>query len=560
MKQALWITLAICIYSSTVVKSQTAYEHVSNHDLYNFIDYLATIHLIEVNTTIKPYSREQIAYWLTEADGQRERLSKSQQKTLDIYLSEYAMERGLLKRGGGALVKDHEHLSLHILPPELTWRDSLFRTIIRPIYGARYFASTNASFYHTYGGAEAIAYIDERWSVYASLRDNYQNKELLARPSYLTQEPGGNYKFNVMGREGGDYSEMRGGITYTWNWGSLGLIKDHIAWGDNNNGSNIFSGRAPSFPVIKLNLNPVSWLDFNYFHGWLTSMVIDSVNSYYVPGGQFRATYYPKYIAANMYTFTPLRRLNFSIGNAIVYDNQNVHAGYLIPFFFFKSLTHTFNARILNNNSMMFMNISSRQIRHVHLYASLYVDEFSITRVGDPDRHNFWSFKGGFSLEGWPLKDFRLIAETTRTSPMTYQHRVPTTTFETNNFNLGHYLRSNSMDYFVGITYTPVSTLEIAAGYGYALKANVYPYIYGTPDRLDEYPILQDKTWTDETIKLRARMMPLPNLRIFAEYRHSHHKAYDVDGTDAESYLEMFSPAFLHGKTNTLIFGLALGI
>jgi hypothetical protein len=75
---------------------------------------------------------------------------------------------------------------------------------------------------------------------------------------------------------GGDFSDSKGGISlYTW-WGSIGLIKDNIVWGDSYNSSNIISGRAPSFPMLTLNLKPVRWLEFNYIHGWLVSNVIDS--------------------------------------------------------------------------------------------------------------------------------------------------------------------------------------------------------------------------------------------------------------------------------------------
>jgi hypothetical protein len=541
------------------LSAQTAYEHISNKAVYNFIDDLATSHIIDVSTAIKPYSRSQISGWLLEAAARRENLSRPQQTLLNLLLQEYALEARDLKTGKARLYKKDETLSVHLLTPEVVWRDSLFRALIRPVYGIRYFNTTNSNFYHSYGGAEAISYIGNNWSVYASLRDNYQNKEVLSLPNYLTQEPGGNYKLNEGGRKGGDYSEMRGGITYSWNWGSVGLVKDHVEWGDNRNGSNIFSGRTPSFAMIKLHMNPVSWLEFNYFHGWLVSEVVDSTNSYFVPGGQYRASYYPKYIAANMYTFKPFKRLHLSVGNSIIYDNRNVHPAYMIPFFFFKSLTHTINRGILNNNSMMFINVSSRQVKHLHLYGSLYVDEFSKTRINDPDRHNFWSMKAGFSLAGWPLKDLSLTGEMTRTSPMTYQHRVPTTTFETNRFNLGHYMRDNAKDYFVSLRYTSISTLQLTASYLHAFNGNVYRYIYGSSIPVDENPILQDKTWTNNTLTFRAEMLPLPNFRVFAEYAFSNVQGYDVDGRSARYYLDLFSPAYLHGKTQNLILGFNMG-
>jgi hypothetical protein len=554
----LLILIVVLTVNARYLSAQTAYEHISNTDLYAFIDDMASLHLIEANTAIKPYSREQIAHWLEEVNLQRDALTKAQNARLDIFLKEYVLEAGRMKTGLVELAHQKDRLSLHLLPPEVVWKDSLFRAVLRPIYGIRYFNSGDASFYHSYGGAEAIAYVGKGWAGYASLRDNYQSLEPLAMPTYLTQEAGGNYKIGVQGRSGADYSEMRGGITYSWDWGSIAFIKDHLQWGDAYNGSNILSGRNPSFPMVKLHLNPVKWFEFEYFHGWLVSQVVDSSRSYITANGDYRAVFREKYIAANMYTFKPFKRLNFSIGNSIVYSDVPVQPAYLIPFFFFKSLDHTLNKGIDNQNSAMFLNISSRQIKYLHVFASVFVDEFSVSRIGDPDRHNFTSIKGGMAVTGWPLKNLFIAAEYTRTNPMTYKHRVPATTFATNLFNLGHYLTDNSEEVFLSMRYAPISTLQLKVNYTYAMHANDYQYVRGaTP--VDEFPVLKDKTWTNTTLVLRADYLPLPNVRFFAEYSKGNMEGYDVDGKTAAYYLNRFGADYLHGKTDTFVLGFGIG-
>jgi hypothetical protein len=76
---------------------------------------------------------------------------------------------------------------------------------------------------------------------------------------------------------------------------------------------------------------------------------------------------------------------------------------------------------------------------------------FLVTRIRDDDRTNFTSTKGGFRLSNWPLNNVAMTAEYTFTFPKTYQHRTPVTTYETNNFNLGHYLRDNSRELYLGL-------------------------------------------------------------------------------------------------------------
>lgn len=543
--------LILIFLSSCPIYAQTAYQHISDENIYNFIDDLASLQVIDANTAVKPYSREQIAKWLTQADEQKDMLSNPQQARLQIFIQEYALEAGHLKTGKATLYRKDSTLSAHLLPPEVTWSDPLFRAVIRPVYGIRYFSSTNQKFYQSYGGLEGIGYVGSKWCGYASLRDNHNSYEPLARPTYFTQESGGHLK-------GNDYSEMRGGLTYTWKWGNFGLIKDHLEWGDNNNGSNILSGHTPSFAMIKLHLNPAKWFEFEYFHGWLVSQVIDSANSYTTSNG-YRAVFRRKYMAANMFTFKPFKRLNVSIGNSIIYSDVPVQPAYLIPFLFYKSVDHTLNSGIENSNSQVFFNISSRQIKHVHIFVSIFVDEFNSERVTDPKRTNFVSYKGGFSVTGWPLKDISFAAEATRTTPLTYKHRIPATTYESNLFNLGHYMRDNSQDFYAVVRYSPWRTLQLKASYLMAVHGNEYQYDINGPVVVDEFPVLKDKTWTNNTISFRAEMLPITNIRVFAEYSYSQIMGYDVDGKTAQYYENLYTPQYLHGITNTVIVGFGMG-
>lgn len=546
------VILFIILLATSLGYAQTAYQHISDENIYWFIDDLASLQLIEANSAVKPYSREQIAKWLTQADTQKVQLSKPQQARLRIFMQEYALEAGHLKTGKVTLFEKDSSVSLHLLPPEVTYRDSQFRALIRPVYGIRYFGSTNEKFYQSYGGLEGIAYVGSKWSGYASLRDNHNSFEHLANPTYFTQEPGGNYK------EGNDYSEMRGGLTYTWKWGNFGLLKDHLQWGDANNGSNILSGHTPSFAMIKLHLEPVKWLEFEYFHGWLISQVIDSANSYATSNG-YRVVYRQKYMAANMFTFKPFKRLNVSVGNSIIYSDVPVQPAYLVPFLFYKSVDHTLNSGIENSNSQVFFNISSRQIKYVHLFVSIFVDEFNSKRVTDPKRTNFVSYKGGFSVTGWPVKDLSFATEFTRTTPLTYKHRIPATTYESNLYNLGHYLRDNSQDFYAMVRYSPWRTLQLKASYLVAVHGNEYQYDVTGPVPVDEFPVLKDKTWTNNTFSFRTEMLPFTNIRVFAEYSYSKIIGYAVDGKSAQDYEDWYTAKYLHGKTNTLIVGFGIG-
>ncbi len=430
--------------------------------MYEYLDELANIKIIEINSVVKPFSRNYIAEKLTEVRNTSDKLNTRQLNELNFYLLEYKLEIDSLPDYKKLnFFKKKKNLATSINPLGFYYKDKLFTFAIKPIWGINYFFNENGSIYHRWGGLESHAYIGKHWGFYASLRDNNETK-VISDTSFFTLREGGAYKYTEDG--GGDYSEMRGGIFYSWKWGSFGLVKDHLTWGNNYHGANIFTDRAPSFAQIKLRMKPAKWFELNYFHGWLVSMEIDSARSYYSPDPD-REVYRPKYMAANMMTFTPWKRLNISIGNSIIYSDMGVHPAYLIPIMFYKSIDHTLNEDIDNQNSQMFMDVSSRQIKHLHLYGTFFIDELKVERITNDTLHNFWSMKLGVKVSDFLLHNFSLNVEYTKSVPITYQHRVPTLTFESNYYNMGHYLRDNSQEIYIAAEYKILRGLHVRAYY-----------------------------------------------------------------------------------------------
>ncbi len=542
----------------TPASGQNTPEHSSNRVLYDFLDELAIHHIIDLVSVAKPYSRTYIAQKLQEAQKKQHQLNPRQQHMLQTFLRDYALETTINKPDVGK-----GSLALQWLPPELSYQDKQFSFSLKPIWGIRYYTNENGTVRHTHGGAEARAKMGDNWSVWASVRDNYQTNQILSSPNYLNQREGGAWKRNVQGRVGGDYSEMRAGIAYSWNWGTVALQKDHLQWGDNHHGANILSGRTPSYPMVSLHLHPAKWLSFHYHHGWLVSMQVDSTRTY-IPyeGSPERRFYHNKYIAANLFTITPIPRLDISLGNSVVYSEADPYPGYLIPFMFFKSVVHTHTERrsAHNQNSAMYLNLSSRQIKHLHLYFTWFIDEFSKARIGDPERLNFTSTKAGFRLSGWPVQNTSLTAEYTFTYPKTFQHRTPTTTYESNHYNLGHYMEDNATDAYVALDIQPWRNLQVRIAYADARKGNLRPYLYGIEPRAqDTDPFMEETIWRNTTASLQTRYVLYNNVSIFAEAHRKHIRAYEADNQTPQYYMDQFGPPLFHGKTLTISAGLQMG-
>jgi hypothetical protein len=530
------LIVLLFLFITGAIRAQDVYYHTTNKDIYEFLDEFAGIGVIDINTTVKPFSRMFIAEKLTEIKESGYTFNARQQAELDFYLKDFNKE----------LKKDKNFKKRLDL---FTYKDSLFTFSINPIVGIDYFMNDSGSFSHWWNGAEAFAYVGKHWGFYASLRDNHESI-VLEKEDFLTQRMGANYKYSG---KGGDYSEMRGGLTYSWDWGSFGIIKDHFEWGNNYNGANIFSGRTPSFAHIKLQLKPAKWFEFNWVHGWLVSEVIDSAstmvftNSY---GTDQREEMFDKYLAANLFTFKPFDKLYISFGNSVIYSANGPQLEYLIPVMFYKSVDHTYNAtdqsgRNVGQNSQMFIDISSRNIKKVHLSATLFIDELSTDRFTNDTMWNFWSIKGSARISDLIPNTF-ITAEYTRSMPLTYQHNIPTTTFESNGYNLGHYLQDNSQEFYFSVLVKPFRMLTIKADYLFAQKGKDYDDLGGS--RLGN-PFMDSVEWENQSFSVRASYQIINDGYVFLKFMHS-----DISGD-----LTKYTPTVYHGIQNTISFGANIG-
>ena len=550
------------------LSAQDIPEHISYTRIYDYLDELATDNIIELNSVAKPYARTFIAEKLLQAQSKKDKLNKRQCDELRFFLNEYALEQDKLP-STNLTISQNENLTFAGIQPGLSYRDSLFRVKITPLLGMHITRNSNGSITKRWYGAEFQAMFGEHLSVYGSLRDISVDGQLLARPGYLNDFPGYEYKESA---SGGDFSDSRGGIKYAWKWGSIGLVKDNVMWGDNYHGSNIISGRAPSFPMLTLHLKPTKWFEMQYFHGWLVSDIIDSTRYYMDNLGAKHYRMKNKFIAANMFTFTPVEKLNLSIGNSIIYAEDNVQPGYFIPIAFYKSIDHTLTKglNLENQNSQVFLNFSSRNIKHLHLFTSVYADEISWGRFAPKsEQRNPISYKIGADVSNFPIENLSVIAEFTNTNIINYKHSIPALTWASNGYNLGNYLGDNSREIYLAMRYKPIRGLDLNLSYINAKHGNEYNYVRDghAVDKIISQPSLGDITWSNKTLTFNAQYEVFSHAYAIVNVAYSNIQGYNVTSTPivgevrktAQGYLDLFTPDFLQGKNTTVTIGFSLG-
>lgn len=591
-------SVLLCFFVCQPTRAQAIPVPMQYTEVYDYIDELITDGVITRQTAVRPYTRKQVADMLVEAQQADSILNRRQKKDLAFYLNVFALERDTISTNF-VQYTDRRTFNLSLANPQFSYltKNKLFKMSIEPILGMDLYGSKRGLIIKRWWGADLKMDIAHHVSIWGSLRDiSYNGTAALSdkyfandyakidgakitKPGYLNNLAGVQYK---EANYGGDFSDSKGGISlYSW-WGSIALQRENIRWGDSYHCSNILSGRNPAVPMLLLQLTPCRWFQFDYFHAWLVSNVLDSTN-YYVEntttGGTYKH-YRPanKFMAANMFTFTPIKYVSFSFGNSVVYAERNVQAAYFIPFAFYKSLDHllTKGLSVENQNSQLFGSLSVRPWDHIQLYTSIYVDEFKLARLkkSNPE-NNLVSYLVGFNWSGWPLTGLSLKGEFMRSYIACYTHSINVLTWASNGYNMGHYMGDNAQSIYVELAYRPIRGMRLKLTYTNDTKFNSYAYLRrggkdgGISQTIAQKPF--DKAiYRNDEVALDGIYEVHPNMYLRVNLTYNNARGYDNleqtivsedagEKCTAQYYLNKFCPAYYQGHNFTAVVGFSFG-
>ena len=582
------LLLSICIS----IGAQNIPVPMSYVRLYDFLDELITDGVLTHQTAVRPYTRVQVADMLEQAQKADSTLNERQKKDLAFYLNEFALERDTMV-SNYVQYTDHSTYNLSLADPQFSYKakNNSFKLRLRPILGANVMANKKGAILQRWWGAELQMDVANHLSIWGSLRDYSWNGDWLSDSYFpgpydkirgakihygnslqapaLRNMPGVQYK---EASYGGDFSDSKGGINlYTW-WGSIGLQRDNIRWGDAYNSSNILSGRNPAVPMVTIQLTPCQWFQFDYFHAWLVSNVLDSTYYYLentagsdVPLKNYRP--YNKFMAANMFTVTPIKQLSFSFGNSVVYAEKTIQAAYLIPIAFYKSLDHlmTKGVRTQNQNSQVFASLSVRPVDHLQLYGSFYLDEVKFARFKTSNpQNNPISYLVGFNWSGWPVKGLSLKGEFMRSYIACYTHSIDVLDWSSNSYNMGHYMGDNAQSIYTELAYRPMRGVLLKLSYTNDRKYNSYAYLRDNIGQTISEKPFDYCIYSNEELRLDGIYEVHPNMFMTLSLGYNNAQGYDNTKTDAlpsedlgdaQYYLDKFSPLFYQGKNFTASVG-----
>jgi len=453
----------IFLFTNTLF-SQVVFEPI-HKDIYDYLSRLSQKGIIEYSDLIKPVSRKYISEKLQELEGKTSDLTKLEKEELKFYLKDYYREL----KGFEENMNDTDTLS-YLSNDEggrfrlFSYSSDIFKLNLNPVLGYKISFPEKDRNSHSWNGLYMYGYLTGRLGFSFDFRLNNESgpspdieKSFTPVTGIVTSNNLNNF----------DYSEVKSMFTYDWSWGSISAGKDFIEYGYGESGKLVLSSKAPSFPFIRLELKPVDWFTFDYFHAWLSSNVIDSTNF-----SEYRRNIYRnKYFAWHSLIISPLKGLDISIGESVVYSDQ-LEIVYMMPFMFFY-LADDYISNYQNKpgdaNVQIFASISSKNfIKNTHLYGTLFIDELTIPGVSGTIFFDDYSIEGiskserlrtqlgytlGISVAGLPFENLTFTSEYTKINPFVYGHHTPAETYTNSSYLMGHWIGHNADLFYLKFNY-----------------------------------------------------------------------------------------------------------
>ncbi|HEY0668640.1 MAG TPA: hypothetical protein VGD22_10715, partial [Sphingobacteriaceae bacterium] len=408
----------------------------------------------------------------------------------------------------------------------LTARNNGFMGRAEPVAAFETRQGREKSILKSVKGLQFWGHAGKRWGFQAYFTEITESGNGIDTIKQFTNEPGIIRTANIKkDAKSLNYTNFRGSLTYNWNNGSVSIGHDNLLWGYGENGHMVLSDKAPAYPFIRLDYQPLKWLSFNYAHTWLHSGLIDSARTYAKGNsvyGNVREIYVQKYMATHSLNFFPIKGLALSIGESMVYSDR-IEAGYLIPIMFFKAYDQYASRYKIStgSNGQFFFQASSRNhIPKTHLYANLFIDEIRVSEVFNKEKNrNQVGFNIGASVIDILIPYTTFGLEYTRINPFVYQNLVPAQNYTNQNYFLGDWIGQNADRVTAWIKYNPIPRLMTEVQLNYIRKGpdgNIEDQYYAEP----QPKFLANPFNVQKQLMFDIKYEIIHQLRVYGSYQH----------------------------------------
>ena len=466
-----FLLVSLIVSNTTELNAQVVWEN-PKHPIHDFLSRQAQKGYIELSDFILPLSRKNISQSLSILRDSSHKFTNTEKKELAFYEQEFSEFKPEMKEQTNFFKKDANN-RLGML--SIKKNDFLLRA--DAVFGLETTQGLEKNIIKQSNGLKFWGHAGKNFSFQTYFTDNTENGTGIDTLKQFNNE-GGIVKTENVDKNPKilNYTKFRGNITYAWQNGSISIGHDNLLWGYGESGRIVMSDKAPAYPFVRLDYQPLKWLKFHYAHAWLQSAIVDS-NRTYGKGndiyGTERELFVHKFMATHSLNFFPTKGLSLSIGESIIYSDR-IDAGYLIPLMFFKAYDQYSSRYRINSgsNGQFFFQASSRNhIKNTHLYSSLLIDEIRMSEAFNSKKsRNQIGFNFGATITDLIIPYLTLGTEYARINPFVYQNLIPAQNYTNQNYSLGDWIGQNADRFTLWFKYNPIARLSTRVQYDYIRK------------------------------------------------------------------------------------------
>ncbi len=498
------LLILLCVFGTPKLFTQSVYLHPS-HEVYDFLKRMEGKRVLnDYRDAVKPITRQEVAQYLIIIDEHADQLTTVDKEQLHFYKQEFFVELKQLKYDK-ELPEERWHLYPYRSDP------GVFNVDLIGGYSVQA-NPTNTNTLIRSNGLLTYGYVGSFLGMYLYFRDHKETgsyfdprKDLSLNQGQIVSKP---YSDGI----GYDLTDVQ--MTFDVSFLKISLEKMPNVWGAGYHGNLILSDKPPSYPQIKIRARLGKDVDLTFIHSWLSSDIVDSLNSYQtvgipgIPG--YRTIYKQKYLAAQMLEASVANGVDVAVGESEVYGSRNPELLYLIPGMFYFAAEHYSGDQ---DNKQIFGTVDINALKNYNLYATLFLDEFSASDFYAADRqHNQLGFTLGARAYDLLYPNTDILVEYTRINPWVYNHKFPDVTYQSHSFDLGHWIGQNADNLYLEANYRPYRNLKLGVQFESLRKgardSTIFQYELPTPDFLYG-PMIKKQAYG-----ITARYEPLRDLFV----------------------------------------------
>lgn len=461
---ACWLIVGMALYAQV--------ENVqSDNPVYSFLKRMEVKGIItRYHDGFLTLSRADVARFLQATDGQRERLTVTEQEMLDDFMTEFAHELHIQDAPKTLLFSDSTSLPERLMDLFrwkekylYAWQDSTASLFVNFLFAADFRSTDGNTYGNTTAETERIGgRIRGTLGQHVGYFIQGTNGLVFGDRMFARSDPHlrENYKFNETNSN--SFDDIQGYVTYHSDWLTIQAGRERLLWGRSleSSGNLYLSDYAPPFDALRLDAE-YGIVKFSFIHGWLLGENTLVYNPY---SGSYDNYVPPKYIAGHRIEFSFQHLFDIAANEMVIYSRSSPELAYLNPLNFFKSAEHSLQDR---DNSLIAFDMETHFIKNLQLSGSFLFDDMDFKKLGTKAYVNQFAYQAGaYYIEPAGLENTDISVEYTRIDPYVYSHHIPVNSYANHGFILGNPLGPNSDAWRIGFGYLISRELKIDLHYG----------------------------------------------------------------------------------------------